>query len=88
MKELVQTILLLLIISSCSSNHGYTHEDKQKYYDNQISFYEKEAQHMHEIGADGNESIYRDKVTTLKNEKQAGHNNDSFIDFIFDILFN
>lgn len=55
-----------MLLVSCSTNKNYTHEDRHNHYDSQIRFYEKEAQLMHEIGADENESKYRDKVTTLK----------------------
>ncbi len=87
MKKLITPIFLVLLLSSCSSGKPMTHQEKQRYYSNQIAFYEEEALLMNEIGANGNESIYRDKVSTLKKQQNEYKKDDSFIDFLIDILF-
>lgn len=87
MNNYLTTILLLLTVSSCSSNKPATQKDINRHIDNQISFYEREAQLMREIGADGNEKTYREQITLLEQQKEKQDDN-SFIDFILDMIFS
>jgi len=87
MSNYLTFILLLLAVSSCSSNKSATQEDIDRYIGNQISFYEREAELMREIGADGNEKTYREQIALLKQQKEKQDDN-SFIGFILDMLFS
>jgi len=87
MNNYLAFILLLLTVSSCSSNKPATQKDINSHIDNQISFYEREAQLMREIGADGNEKTYREQITLLKQQKEKQDDN-SFMGFILDMIFS
>jgi len=86
MNNYLSIILLSLVVSSCVSNKSVTQEDRNRHIDNQIIFYEREAQLMHEIGADGNEKTYREQVASLKQRKEKQEET-SFVGFILDLIF-
>ena len=86
MNNYLKITLFSLVVVSCSNSKSITQEDRSRLIDDQIAFYEREAQLMHEIGADGNEKTYREEVTSLKQQKEKQEET-SFIGFILDLIF-
>lgn len=78
--------MLLLPLFSCTTGKTLTHEQRSRFYENQLTFHENEYHNMQDIGADGNAQIQKELWTATRERQRRHEKNRSFVSFLLDEL--
>jgi hypothetical protein len=89
MKKIIQGVLPILLVvtlaAGCATSPGHDPGAGERMREDKIRYHENEAKQLDEMGMEWQAQIHKDEIKKLNEEK---FKNDSFIDIIFDIIFN